>query len=221
MREYDDYGKIMTKNENTHWVYVLKCDINKMIYIGETKCLTTRLKAHVLGVGANVTSYMKEIEMIALYRVKDNMKYQNFQSYHELENYITVLYKDVYKEYSVYGGARTCIYKDYIYPDDITWYRPACYCELPCEIYRSYDNSWFGCPIKRIEYMEEYIPEEIPLFYEPCRIYKPIQKTALHYINTCYMCSEEIEDSEEICVNCKIDVWENYKLKRENKECLI
>ena len=137
MKHYDKYGKIITKHNNKHWVYVLKDD--NMIYIGETKCLRKRLTHHINGGGAKVTKEMEDIELIALYKVDINMEFEELDDYLDLENDITNYYISLNKEMNVYGGHKTCIDKEYsIVPYNSI--RPICECKLPCEVYKINDK---------------------------------------------------------------------------------
>lgn len=189
MRNYDINGKIVTKYNNTHWVYALKDDYTNMIYIGETKCLASRLNNHINGKGSLVTKEMENIELIALYKVPINMDFEECCNYLDLENEITDYYIFLHDEYDVYGGCKTNIDKKYTI-QEYDSKRPTCHCNIPCEIYKKDSNYIFTCAYKNVEYMSDYINNDM-ICDTSCDFYS------------------KIKDDREKCIRCCeiLDVW--------------
>jgi len=59
-----------------HWVYILRCE-GKVIYVGETKNLYSRLFQHING-GCSTTKKNTPLELIALYKVTANYNFLKY-----------------------------------------------------------------------------------------------------------------------------------------------
>jgi hypothetical protein len=59
-----------------HWVYILRCE-GKVIYIGETKNLFSRLFQHING-GCSTTKKYPPLELIGLYKVTSNYNFLKY-----------------------------------------------------------------------------------------------------------------------------------------------
>lgn len=217
MKHYDKHGKIITKRNNKHWIYVLNDDITNMIYIGETKRLYTRLRDHANKNGANVTKEMEDMKLIALYKVDLNMEFEKLDNYLDLENEITNYYISLNNEMEVYGGSKTCINKEY----KIVSYnsiRPVCYCKLPCEVYSQNDNYIFTCPYKNVKYMVEFLPEELDIFFNSCDFYHKIKDDS----ERCIQCGDKLNEVNHEygrCYDCyQLSIREKDNI---NKKCIL
>lgn len=82
-----------------HWVYVLKCEDNR-IYVGETTKLFTRWSQHINGTGAKCTQIFGPNSIIGLYNISKNIAFENYKNdnnYTKLLSTFDIDWKEMYR----------------------------------------------------------------------------------------------------------------------------